>query len=210
MLIAHPFSARNAASSRSPSQLTVAATPPPLPETGDSIRVRVFTIGHGTRSAEELLACLQAAGVRTLVDVRRFPGSRRNPQFNQAALADTMGAAKINYRHVEELGGRRSREPHEERFLCLRVGGFRSYAARMGTPPWQQAFAGALAEAVPCFMCAETPWWRCHRRLIAELLVARGHEVVHLLAPHRSERHRLYDESEIRDGKLYLCGALVA
>jgi uncharacterized protein (DUF488 family) len=172
--------------------------------------VRVFTIGHGTRSAEELLACLQAAGVRTLVDVRRFPGSRRNPQFNQAALADTMGAAKINYRHVEELGGRRSREPHEERFLCLRVGGFRSYAARMGTPPWQQAFAGALAEAVPCFMCAETPWWRCHRRLIAELLVARGHEVVHLLAPHRSERHRLYDESEIRDGKLYLCGALVA
>ena len=172
--------------------------------------MRVFTIGHGTRDSEELVACLNQAGVRTLVDVRRFPGSRRNPQFGQAALATTLEEARITYRHAEELGGRRSNEPGEERFSCIRVGAFRSYAARMGTAAWQKALAVELAQPMPCFMCAETLWTRCHRRLIAELLVARGYEVVHLIGPTRSEPHRLYDESEIRDGELYLCGALVA
>ena len=174
------------------------------------MRVRVFTIGHGTRSVEELVTCLQKARVETLVDVRRFPGSRRNPQFNQAALAEVLTAAGIAYRHAEELGGRRSNEPGEDRFACIRVGAFRSYAARMGTEPWQRALAAVLAEPAPCFMCAETPWWRCHRRLIAELLTAHGHEVVHLLRPGESQRHRLYDDSEVRSGKLYLCGQLVA
>jgi uncharacterized protein (DUF488 family) len=174
------------------------------------MRVRVHTIGHGTRPAEELVAVLAAAGVETLVDVRRYPGSRRNPQFNQAAIAAELGAAGIAYRHEVELGGRLRSEPGEERYPCIRVAAFRSYAARMGTPEWQEALAGALAEPAPCFMCAETPWWRCHRRLIAELLTARGHDVVHLLAPGRAEAHRLYDDSEVRDRKLYLCGALVA
>jgi uncharacterized protein (DUF488 family) len=80
----------------------------------------------------------------------------------------------------------------------------------MGTDPWQSALESALAEPAPCFMCAETPWWRCHRRLIAELLTARGHEVAHLLRPGKSDSHRLYDASSVRDGKLYLCGQLVA
>jgi uncharacterized protein (DUF488 family) len=176
----------------------------------DSRRVRLFTIGHGTRTAEELIECLQEAGVETLIDVRRFPGSRRNPQFDQAALNGTLAAAGIAYRHAEELGGRRSNEPGEERFPCIRVAAFRSYAARMGTELWQQAFEAALAEPAPCFMCAETPWWRCHRRLIAELLTARGHEVAHLLRPGESQPHRLYEESAVRDGKLYLCGEPVA
>lgn len=170
----------------------------------------VYTAGHGVRPLEELVATLAEAGVRTLVDVRRFPSSRRNPQFNQASLAGALGAADITYRHALELGGRRSGEPGEERFGCIRVGAFRSYAARMGTAEWQAALADELAQPVPCFMCAETVWWRCHRRLIAELLVARGHTVVHLLDPGRQEPHRLWDESEIRKGRLYLCGAEVA
>ena len=174
------------------------------------MRVRVFTIGHGTRPLDELVRVLRAAGVETLVDVRRFPGSRRNPQFNQAPLAEALDAARIAYRHAEELGGRRSNEPGEERFPCIRVAAFRSYAARMGMPTWQRALEDALEQAVPSFMCAETPWWRCHRRLIAELLTARGHDVVHLLGPGRSEPHRMYDESSVREGKLYLCGELVA
>jgi uncharacterized protein (DUF488 family) len=174
------------------------------------LRQNVFTIGHGTRPAEELVECLGEADVRTLVDVRRFPGSRRNPQFGQAALSETLKEAGIAYRHAEELGGRRSGEPGEERFPCIRVAAFRSYAARMGTDAWQRALAAALAEPAPCFMCAETLWTRCHRRLIAELLVARGHEVVHLIRPGRREPHRLYDESEINHGRLFLCGALVA
>jgi uncharacterized protein (DUF488 family) len=172
--------------------------------------VRVFTIGHGIRPAEELIACLGEAGVKTLVDVRRFPGSRRNPQFNQALLAAALERNEIGYRHAEELGGRRTGEPGEERFACLRTGAFRSYAARIARPEWQEALAAALAEPAPCFMCAETLWWRCHRRLISELLLARGHEVVHLLRPGQRARHRLYDEADVREGKLYLCGQLVA
>jgi uncharacterized protein (DUF488 family) len=170
----------------------------------------VTTIGHGTRPLEELVRTLAEADVATLVDVRRFPGSRRNPQFNQGPLAAALEAAGIAYRHEVELGGRRSGEAGEDRFVCLRVGAFASYAARMGTAAWQEALATALAEPGPCFMCAETLWWRCHRRLIAELLAARGQTVVHLIRPGQRQPHRFYDESEVRAGKLYLCGSLVA
>jgi uncharacterized protein (DUF488 family) len=172
--------------------------------------VPVYTIGHGTRPGAELIACLREVGVQTLVDVRRFPASRRNPQFGQTALSETLVDAGIAYRHAVELGGRRSGEPGEERFACIRTPAFRSYAARMGQDPWQRALEVALREPVPCFMCAETVWWRCHRRLIAELLVARGHDVVHLLRPGDRRPHRLSDDAEARDGRLFLCGQEVA
>jgi uncharacterized protein (DUF488 family) len=152
---------------------------------------------------------LRKADIETLVDVRRYPGSRRNPQFNKGALAEALAAAGIGYRHAEELGGRLSGEPEEERFACVRTAAFRSYAARMGTAEWQQALIAVLEEPVPCFLCAETSWRRCHRQLIAELLVARGYEVLHLL-PSGVERHRLSDDAEARGGRLYLCGELVA
>src|SRR5262249_10954118 len=119
---------------------------------------RVFTIGHGTRSGDDLVAVLQGAGVQTLVDVRRYPGSRRNPQFNLEALAERVTAAGITYVHELELGGRRSGEPGAERFRCIASAAFRSYAARMGTPEWQAALADAVARPAPCFMCAETLW----------------------------------------------------
>jgi uncharacterized protein (DUF488 family) len=172
--------------------------------------VRVFTVGHGTRPIAELLEVLGEARVRTLVDVRRFPSSRRHPQFNQPALAASVEDAGIAYRHAVELGGRRRGEAGEERFGCIRVTAFRSYAARMGAPEWQEALVAALAEREPCFMCAETLWWRCHRRLIAELLHARGHEVVHLLRPGHSQPHRPWSIAEVRGEELYLCGELVA
>lgn len=173
--------------------------------------MRVHTVGHGTRPVEELLEVLGEAGVRTLVDVRRFPSSRRHPQFDQPALAASLQDAGIGYRHAVELGGRLSGEHGEERFRCIRVAAFRSYAARMATPAWQDALAAALAEPEPCFLCAETLWWRCHRRLIAELLHARGHEVIHLLKPGHSDRHRPWEPiSETRDGVLHLCGEPVA
>ena len=171
----------------------------------------MFTVGHGARPAEELVEVLREAGVETVVDVRRFPGSRRHPQFDGERLAAAVGEAGIAYVHAVELGGRLSGEPGEERFSCIRVAAFRSYAARMGTPDWQAALERALTEPTPCFLCAETLWWRCHRRLIAELLAARGHEVVHLLKPGHDERHRPWEPiSEVRDGKLYLCRELVA
>jgi uncharacterized protein (DUF488 family) len=172
--------------------------------------MHAFTVGHGIRPLEELIEMLREAEVETLVDVRRFPGSRRNPQFNQGPLQAALEEAGIAYRHAVELGGRRSGEPGEEEFGCIRTPAFRSYAARMRTEAWQQALAEELAQPTPCFMCAETPWWKCHRRLIAELLTARGHDLTHLLGPGRNQPHGLYDESEIRTGKLYLCGAFVA
>jgi uncharacterized protein (DUF488 family) len=153
---------------------------------------------------------LAAVGVRTLVDVRRFPGSRRNPQFNQAPLEGALAEDGIAYRHAVELGGRLRDEPGEERFDCIRVPAFRAYAARMGTPGWQEALAAALAEPEPALMCSETPWTKCHRRLIAELLHARGHEVRHLVRPGGTEPHVPWSVAETRAGKLYLCGALVA
>ena len=152
---------------------------------------------------------LQRAGVETIVDVRRYPGSRRNPQFNKGALAESAVAAGMRYVHAEALGGRLSGEPGEERFACIRTAAFRSYAARMGTEAWQEALAAALEEPTPCFLCAETSWRRCHRQLIAHLLVARGHEVLHLL-PDGLDRHRLPDDAEVRGSRLYLCGELVA
>jgi uncharacterized protein (DUF488 family) len=167
-----------------------------------------YTAGHGTRTADELVAILRKASVETVVDVRRYPASRRNPQFNQGALSATLAAAGIGYRHLEALGGRRTGEPGEERFGCIRPPAFASYAARMGTREWQDALASALDEPAPCFLCAETDWRRCHRKLIAELLVARGRAVVHLL-PGGAEPHRLSDDAEVRGGRLYLCGELV-
>jgi uncharacterized protein (DUF488 family) len=172
--------------------------------------VLVHTVGHGTRPIEELVAVLTAAEVGTVVDVRRFPGSRRHPQFGQAALAAALAAAGIAYRHAPELGGRRANEPGEERFACIRVAAFRSYAARMTRPEWQAALAAELEQPRPAFLCAETLWTRCHRRLIAELLHARGAEVRHLLTPIRMEPHTPWKIAEQRDGRLFLCGAHVA
>jgi uncharacterized protein (DUF488 family) len=170
----------------------------------------IFTIGHGRRTVDELVECLREVAVETLIDVRRYPGSRRNPQFNQATLAARVEEVGIEYRHAVELGGLRTDEPGAERFPCLRFEAFRSYAARMGSPEWQAALAKTLAGPAPCLMCAETPWARCHRRLISELLVARKHQVVHLLRLGEREPHKLYKQSEVRNGKLYLCGELVA
>ena len=172
--------------------------------------MRIFTIGHGTRDSSELVESLQEAGVQMLVDVRRFPGSRRHPQFNQGTLAAALSAEGIEYRHAVELGGRRSGEPGEERFECIRTAAFRSYAARMGRSEWQRALDEALEEPAPCLMCAETDWRRCHRRLIADVLTARGCEVIHVLRPGERERHQLSTQAEIRAGSLYLCGEVVA
>jgi uncharacterized protein (DUF488 family) len=171
---------------------------------------RAWTVGHGTRPGEELVAMLREAGVETLVDVRRFPTSRRNPQFDGARLEASLRAAGIVYAHASDLGGRRSGVEGEDRFDCLRVAAFRSYAAWMSTADWQHALAETFAQSRPCFMCAETLPWRCHRRLIADLLAARGVEVVHLLAPGETLEQQHFAEAEVRDGRLYLCGSLVA
>ena len=167
----------------------------------------IFTIGHGRRAADELVACLREASIETVVDVRRYPFSRRNPQFNQPAVSATLRLEGIEYVHAVELGGLRENEPGEEAFACL--GQFASYAARMSTEEWRHALDEALALPSPCFMCAETPWLRCHRRFISEYLFAHGWDVVHLIRPGEREPHRIHREAAHLAGELYLCGELV-
>ncbi len=142
----------------------------------------VYTIGHSTRSAEELLALLGDAGVRGVIDVRAYPSSRRHPQYNRAALSDWLGQAGVAYRHMPALGGRRSPVPGSPN------GGwtdraFQGYADHMGTAEFQTALAELETQAQErptTAMCAEAVWWRCHRRLIADALVVRGWRVEHL------------------------------
>ncbi len=142
----------------------------------------VFTIGHSTRSHDELLSLLGEAGVRTLVDVRASPSSRRHPQFNRAALTSWLPGAGIGYVPLSQLGGRRAPSP-ESLNGGWREPGFRGYADYMSSPEFAAGLVRLelLACAQPtAIMCAEAVWWRCHRRLIADALTVRGWRVGHL------------------------------
>jgi uncharacterized protein (DUF488 family) len=153
----------------------------------------VYTIGHSTRSAEELLGLLQEAGVKLVADVRAFPSSRRHPQFNAPALAEYLLAAGIDYEHFPGLGGRRSPVQGSPNG-GWRETAFQGYADHMVTPEFQRALAdleAAAREAPTAIMCAEAVWWRCHRRLIADALVVRGWRVEHLGIGERPIAHEL-------------------
>ena len=157
----------------------------------------VYTIGHGTRTTEELAGMLREAGVNLLVDVRRFPGSRRHPHFAREALAESLPALGVRYDwRGEELGGRRSRRRDgTSRHPAWRNDAFAGYADYMDTGPFRDALGALIEEAGAgaslAVMCAETLWWRCHRRLIADALVLQGVEVVHLIQPGKSSGHPL-------------------
>ena len=171
----------------------------------------LFTIGHGTRTTDELVAVLDEAGVELLVDVRRYPGSRRHPHFARAALEESLPAAGISYEwQGDALGGRRKPSPQSPN-SAWRVDAFRAYADHLASAEFRSALvelemrAETIRQAV---MCAETVWWRCHRRLIADSLVADGHEVVHL-GLGRDVRHELHESArKIGDGYLVydVCG----
>ncbi|MGY1780824.1 DUF488 domain-containing protein [Geodermatophilus sp. SYSU D01036] len=155
----------------------------------------LLTVGHGADDRTALAARLSAAGVDRVVDVRRFPGSRSNPDVRREALEEWLPAARIGYRWEERLGGRRrlpAGEPVADGWWT--VAQFAAYAAHTRTAEFAAALDGVLAEAAHAtvaVMCSEGVWWRCHRRLVADVAVlARGVPVTHLmpdgrLAPHR-------------------------
>lgn len=169
--------------------------------------MKMFTVGHGTRSEEDFVALLTGAAVARLVDVRRFPGSRRHPHFAREALERSLPAAGIAYEwRGEELGGRRSRKEigRPTRHPAWKNDGFRNYADYMDTDAFRSALATLEADAATecvAIMCAETLWWRCHRRLIADALTIDGLEVVHLIAPGESQRHTLHPAIRVEDGR---------
>ncbi len=165
---------------------------------------RFYTIGHSTRALAELIDLLRGHGVERLVDVRRVPGSRRNPQYGREALADALPEAGIAYVHEPALGGRRPARPDSPN-THWRDAGFRGYADYMAGPEFAAALRGlqaGAAEGVTAVMCAEAMPWRCHRQLLADALVVAGHEVAHILGPGPARPHVLNPAARVRDGTI--------
>ena len=155
-----------------------------------------FTIGHSNRDIDTFIAMLGEAKVELLVDIRKLAGSRANPQFNQDALAASLADAGIDYLRIEALGGLRGRTPSAspDTNALWRNGSFHRYADYALTPAFAEGFAELLAQARGkrcAILCAEAVWWRCHRRIVADYLLARGEEVFHILAPGRIEPARM-------------------
>ena len=164
----------------------------------------LFTVGHSTREIGELVGLLQESGVRTLADVRRYPASRRHPQFNRGTIASSLRAAGIEYVWLPELGGRRTPDEDSPN-TAWRSSAFRGYADYMRTGPFEVAItrlAQTARDQPTVLLCAEQAWQRCHRGLIADYLKSRGWEVRHILAPGRTELHPWTAAARIVDGEL--------
>ena len=168
----------------------------------------MWTIGHSTRSLDELAALLESHGISCVADVRRFPGSRKHPQFGREALERGLAERGIAYVWLgEALGGRRRAGPEAARHAALRSESFRAYAAHMQTPE----FAAGLERLVElagrrptAILCSEAVWWRCHRSMIADRLVSLGHEVRHVMSEKPAGPHRLKAEARAAsEGLIY-------
>lgn len=164
----------------------------------------VWTVGHSTLSADDFIRSLTVHRIELLVDVRRFRGSRRHPQFGEAALAQSLAEAGIAYIGIDALGGRR-RVPPGELQLGWRNTSFRAYAAFT----WTDEFASGLAQLLDlasglrtAMMCSEVLWWRCHRALISDVLCVLGHEVRHIAGAGRTTSHPYTSPARLLDGEL--------
>ncbi|MFZ5678125.1 MAG: DUF488 family protein [Pseudomonadota bacterium] len=167
-----------------------------------------FTIGHSTRPLDEFVGLLKQRDVTLIVDVRKMPGSRSNPQYSAPEFAQALQDFRIGYRHIAELGGLRKKS----RDIDSQVNGFwtnrsfHNYADYAESTEFQSGLATLrdLGHKATCaIMCAEAPWWRCHRRIIADHLIAAGESVFHIMSPGRVEPARLTEGAEIgADGRL--------
>ena len=163
----------------------------------------VYTFGHSSRSIKEFISTLCTYEITIVVDVRRFPGSRRNPQFGADALAATLDEHDIGYRHFEALGGRRSGprtdSPNDE----WENDSFQAYADYALTDEFQTALDELVTladEEVPVIVCAEAVYWRCHRRIVADWLLARGCEVINIFDADRTDEHELTRFAKVSNG----------
>ncbi|MGB9105543.1 MAG: DUF488 domain-containing protein [Terriglobales bacterium] len=169
----------------------------------------LFTIGHSTRSLDELVAALRAHGIERLVDIRSFPMSRRWPQFNRESLECELPKGGLEYLWMKELGGRRKKIRDESPNTALRNDSFRNYADYMLTPEFRRAAAELvrMAEEKPtACMCAERVYFHCHRMMVSDYLVAHGHTVLHIDATGPVRPHKLMDIARILDGELVYNG----
>lgn len=157
------------------------------------IALTAWTIGHSTRPWDEFLQLLSAQGISAIADVRRFPGSRRYPWFASERMAETLPAQGMAYQWIPELGGRRKVQPGSPNG-AWDVPAFQGYADHMASAEFASGLEKLFALASrhrTALMCAEGPWWRCHRRLIADLLTHRGHTVLHIVSHAAPKPHPL-------------------
>lgn len=185
---------------RSQARFTVSNTKSAVPMLSST----VWTIGHSTRSIDEFVALLAAYDVQAVADVRKLPGSRRLPHFDQDALAQRLADSGIEYRWFAALGGRR-RAHKDSPNTAWRNLSFRAYADYLQTPEFEQGCAELLELAgrkCTTLMCAEAVWWRCHRALIADVLKVRGITVIHILDATHAVEHPFTSPARVVDGRL--------
>jgi uncharacterized protein (DUF488 family) len=170
-------------------------------------KMKLFTIGHSTHLLDRFLALLTGHRIEALVDIRRFPGSRKHPQFNQDDLSSALQKAGIEYHWLEALGGRRGKRRNGSATvnLGLQNAGFRNYADYMLTEEFREG-VGKLLEVArqkrTAIMCAEGLFWRCHRRLVSDFLIASGVPVQHIMPTGELRPHKLTSGAVIEDGQV--------
>lgn len=172
--------------------------------TNPNVPGEIWTIGHSTRALEEFVGILQLHSIQLVADVRRYPGSRRFPHFQEASLREGLTAAQIEYIHFEELGGRRQPRPDSPNAVW-RNDMFRGYADYMMTNSFLAAMErliGIAAQRRSVLMCAEAVWWRCHRALLADHLKAMGVKVWHIVGRTKTELHPYTSAARVVEGKL--------
>lgn len=164
----------------------------------------VWTIGHSTRTFDDFLALLRSADITYVADVRRFPGSRRHPQFNKETLSQALGESGVDYVSITELGGRRKARA-DSKNTAWRNESFRGYADYMETPEFEHGIAHMFAAGKDrrlAIMCSEALWTNCHRSLISDYLKVRGTRVIHILSATRHEEHPYTRAAHVVDGRL--------
>jgi len=174
--------------------------------TNDS--VTIWTIGHSTSPIDHFTALLAEHAIKVLADVRRFPGSRRNPQFGTEALTAALARAGVRYAPFPELGGRRT-PIAGSRNTAWRNTSFRGYADFAETPEFHTAISRLITLARgerTTIMCAEALWWRCHRSIIADHLTASGHQVLHIGSDGVAKPHHYTSAAQLVDGQLSYAG----
>ena len=169
----------------------------------------LHTIGHSTRSFDELLSALKAHGIETLVDIRAFPMSRRLPHFNRESLESSLPKQGIRYIWIKALGGYRKATRKDSPHTALRNASFRNYADYTLTPEFERAATELLQianDSRTAYMCAERVYFRCHRMIVSDWLVAHGHEVLHIDAEGPTRPHKLFAEARVIDGQVIYRG----
>ena len=171
--------------------------------------LKIWTIGHSTRTLAEFLELLRGNKIEALADVRRYPGSRQYPHFNEAALSGSLAESGIEYAPFKQLGGRRRPRPDSVNTIW-RSESFRGYADYMETAEFKVAIMylrGLARRKRTAVMCSEAVWWRCHRALISDYLKAAGLTVEHIAGLKENEVHPLTTAARVANGKLFYGGA---